>query len=189
MFLNTWSYNSKLKSKIVKNQLYKLFLEYVKENPQANESGASRGKVDLAVSSIIWFLFFISKNYLIYLYILIHIFHLESGFVNFDNVGVSSCATSKLDKCLDECRRDYTIDLNILSWWKINKNWFPSLINMAWDILSTPNTIVGFKPSFSMKVRILTKHRASLRPKNAKALVTNHSWLLGYKIDEGKSYK
>ena len=44
---------SELKSKIVKDQLYKLFGEYVKEKPQANESAARRGKDDLAVSFII----------------------------------------------------------------------------------------------------------------------------------------
>ena len=44
---------SELKFKIVKDQLYKLFGEYVKEKPQANESGARRGKDDLVVGFII----------------------------------------------------------------------------------------------------------------------------------------
>jgi len=48
---------AELKSKVVKDQLYKLFGEYVKEKPHANESGARRGKDDLAVSFMIWFLF------------------------------------------------------------------------------------------------------------------------------------
>ena len=44
---------AELKSKVVKDQLYKLFGEYVKEKPNANESGARRGKDDLVVSFMI----------------------------------------------------------------------------------------------------------------------------------------
>ena len=47
------SETSDLKSKIIKGQLYKLFGEYVKEKPQANESGARRGKDDLEVCFIL----------------------------------------------------------------------------------------------------------------------------------------
>ena len=69
-----------LKSKIVKDQLYKLFGKYVKDKPQANVSGARRGNDDLVVCSLnliyIVYVFFIDKGYLIYLYVLIRIFNL-----------------------------------------------------------------------------------------------------------------
>ena len=71
---------SELKSKIVKDQLYKLFGEYVKDKPQANVSGAKRGKDDLVVCSLnliyIVYVFFINKSYLICLYVLICVFDL-----------------------------------------------------------------------------------------------------------------
>ena len=104
------------------------------------------------------------------------------GFANFDNVGVSNCRTSELDKYLDEYRLDHTIDLDILSWWKMNKNQFPSLSNMARDILSIPITTVASESCFSMGGRIITKWRAFLKLENAKALVTTRSWLFG--VDE-----
>lgn len=144
---------SELKSKIVKDQLCKLFDEYVKEKPQANVSGARRGKDDLV------------------------------GFANFDDVEVSMCRTLELDKDLDEYRLDHTINLYVLSWWKMNKNQCSSLSNMARDILSIPITTVASESCFSMGGQILTKWRASLKPENAEALVTTHSWLFGYKID------
>ena len=111
------------------------------------------------------------------------------GFANFDNVGVSNCRTSELDKYLDDYRLDHTIDLDILSWWKMNRNRFPSLCNMARDILSIPITTVASESCFSMGGRIITKWRASLKPENAEALVTTRSWLFGYTIDGGKFYK
>jgi len=99
------------------------------------------------------------------------------------------CRTSELDKYLDEYRLDHTIDLDILSGWKINKNWFPSLSNMARDILSIPITTVASESCFSMGGRILTKWRASLKPESAEALVTTRSWLFGFKINDGKFCK
>jgi len=99
------------------------------------------------------------------------------------------CRTSELDKYLDEYRLDHTIDLDILSGWKINKNWFPSLSNMARDILSIPITTVASESCFSMGGRILTKWKASLKPENAEALVTTRSWLFGYTIKGGKFCK
>ena len=90
---------------------------------------------------------------------------------------------------MDECRLDHTIDLDVLSWWKKNKNQFPSLSNMARDILSIPITTMASESCFSTGARILTKWRASLIPENAEALVTTRSWLFGYKIDGGKVFK
>ena len=99
------------------------------------------------------------------------------------------CRTSELDKYLDEYRLDHTIDLDILSWWKMNKNRFPSLCNMTRDILSIPITTMASESCFSMGGRVTTKWRASLKPENAEALVTTRSWLFGYTIDGGEFYK
>jgi len=56
---------------------------------------------------------------------------------------------------------------------------------MARDIMSIPITTMGFESCYSTRGRILTKWRASLKPENAKALVTSCSWF-GYKIDGSK---
>jgi len=102
---------------------------------------------------------------------------------------VSRGRISELDTYLDEHRLDHTIDLDILSWWKVNQNRFPSLSNMARDILSIPITTVASESCFSMGGRILTKWRASLKPENAEALVTTRSWVFGFKMDDGKFYE
>ena len=62
---------SELKSKVVKDQLYKLFGEYVKDKPQANVSGARRGKDDLVVCSLnlIYCLCVLYKQKLSYLFV------------------------------------------------------------------------------------------------------------------------
>ncbi|VFQ60352.1 unnamed protein product [Cuscuta campestris] len=41
----------------------------------------------------------------------------------------------------------------------------------------------------SQSGRILTKWRASLKPENAEALITTHSWIFGYDIDEDERDK
>ena len=100
---------------------------------------------------------------------------------------VSHGRISELDSYLDEHRLDHTMELDILSWWKVNQNRFPSLSNMARDILSIPITTVASESCFSMGGRILTKWRASLKPENAQ--VTTGSWVFGFKMDGGKFYK
>ena len=91
---------------------------------------------------------------------------------------------------MDEYRLDHTIDLDyILSWWKQNRNRFPSLSDMVRDILSIPITTVAFESCFSMGGQILIKWKSSLKPENAEALVATRNWLFGYKIDGGKFYE
>ena len=101
---------------------------------------------------------------------------------------VSHGRISELDTYLDEHRLDHTIDLDTLSWWKANQNQFPSLSNMAREILSIPITTVTSESCFSKGGRILTKWRASLKLKNADALVTTRSCVFGFKMDGGKFY-
>jgi len=69
------------------------------------------------------------------------------------------------------------------------QNRFPSLSDMAKDILSILITTMASKSCFSMGGRIITKWRASLNLENAEALVITRSWLFGYKIDGGKFCK
>ena len=90
----------------MKDQFYKIFGECVKENPQTYQSVARRGKDDLAVSFIM------------------------------------------LVECLAQELHSWTsiwmsigwiirsVDLDILSWWKMNKNQYPSVSNVAKEILS-----------------------------------------------------
>jgi len=101
---------------------------------------------------------------------------------------VSNCRTSELDKYLDEFRLDHTMDLDILSWWKENSNRLPSLSIMARHILSIPMIIVASESSFTMGGRIITKWRSSLKPENAKALLTTRSWVFGFDIEDGKFF-
>jgi len=102
---------------------------------------------------------------------------------------VSGSRILELDMYLDEHRLDHTMDLDILSWWKVNQNQFPSLSNMARDILSIPITNVAYKSCFSMGGRILTKWRASLKSENAETLVITRSSVFRFKMDGGKFYK
>ena len=59
----------------------------------------------------------------------------------------------------------------------MNKNKYPVLSKMAFDILSVPATSVASESTFSTSGRIISDYRSSLAPSQCRALVCYNDWL------------
>ena len=81
--------------------------------------------------------------------------------------------TSKgeLDKYLEEIPEKYTIEFDILEWWKINSVRYPILSKVAKDILTIPSSTVAFESAFSTGGRTLDQFRSSLTPITVEVLI------------------
>lgn len=100
------------------------------------------------------------------------------------DVFVSSSATnthvkSELDHYLEESllpiRDDETFD--ILCWWKSNGIKYPTLQDIARDILAIPVSTVASESCFSTSGRVISPHRNRLHSKTIEALMCARDWL------------
>ncbi|KAH0675339.1 hypothetical protein KY285_023140 [Solanum tuberosum] len=67
-------------------------------------------------------------------------------------------------------------DFNILTWWKVSSNRYPTISKMARDVLSIPVSTVASESAFSTGGRILDSYRSSLSPKTVEALICTQQW-------------
>nr|GEW98540.1 hypothetical protein [Tanacetum cinerariifolium] len=74
-----------------------------------------------------------------------------------------------------EKRRDNSFD--VLGWWNQNMMKFPILSQVAKHVLAMPISTVVSESAFSTDGRVIDKHRSSLTPKTAEALICAQDWL------------
>ncbi|XP_038724234.1 zinc finger BED domain-containing protein DAYSLEEPER-like [Tripterygium wilfordii] len=70
-----------------------------------------------------------------------------------------------------------THDFDILCWWKTNGIKYPTLHDIAKDVLSIPMTTVASESTFNASGRILSPHRSRLHHKTVEALMCARDWL------------
>ncbi|XP_077251866.1 zinc finger BED domain-containing protein RICESLEEPER 2-like [Tasmannia lanceolata] len=70
-----------------------------------------------------------------------------------------------------------TDEFDVLSWWKSNPLYYPTLSIMAHDILGIPISIVASESGFSTKGRVLDQYRSLLLPETVEVLICGQDWL------------
>lgn len=84
---------------------------------------------------------------------------------------------SELDLYLEESLLPRIPDFDVLGWWKLNMVKYPTLYNMARDILSIPLCTVGPDLVFDTVTREMDQYRCSLRAETVEALICAKDWL------------
>ncbi|XP_074363944.1 zinc finger BED domain-containing protein DAYSLEEPER-like [Apium graveolens] len=84
---------------------------------------------------------------------------------------------SELDQYLEESVLPRVPKFDVLGWWKLNKNKYPTLSKMARDMLSVPVCSVGPDLVFHTESKMMDPYRCSLRPETVEALVCAKAWL------------
>uniref|UniRef100_A0A0D2ZPM9 HAT C-terminal dimerisation domain-containing protein n=2 Tax=Brassica oleracea TaxID=3712 RepID=A0A0D2ZPM9_BRAOL len=148
-------FTSEEKIKHLKKKLYDLFEEYRKKIPltpvmsssRVDSHVAKRGRGILGVQDDLFDLDDVPD-------------YIEEG-------------KSSLGMYLEDLKLDMKNhpNLNVLHYWKENRNRFGALTYMAMDILSIPITTVASESSFSIGSRVIEKYRSKLLPSNVQALL------------------
>ncbi|XP_058735725.1 zinc finger BED domain-containing protein RICESLEEPER 2-like [Vicia villosa] len=100
---------------------------------------------------------------------------------------VTETGKSELDVYLDESNLDFRCneDMDVLQWWKSNKNRFPDLSILACDLLSVPITTVASDLDFCMGLRVFNKYKNRMLPMNMDARFCTRSWLYNFVSNDG----
>lgn len=84
---------------------------------------------------------------------------------------------SELDQYLEESLLPRAPDFDILGWWKLNKQKYPTLSKMASDVLAIPVSTVGPDSVFDTELTKMDSYRSSLHQVTLEALVCTKDWL------------
>ncbi|KAM3358356.1 hypothetical protein P3S68_021287 [Capsicum galapagoense] len=97
----------------------------------------------------------------------------------------SSSGKTQIDLYLEEANLDRRINLNlnVLGYWKDNRQRYLELSLMVRDILSVPITTVASKSAFKVGGRVIGKFRSSILPTNVEAILCNRDWIFGEDLD------
>ncbi|XP_050237821.1 zinc finger BED domain-containing protein DAYSLEEPER-like [Mercurialis annua] len=104
----------------------------------------------------------------------------DNGLADFDVYIMESTSQqmkSELDQYLEESLLPRLHDFDVLGWWKLNKQKYPTLTKMARDILSIPVCSATPDSIFDTMTKELDPYRSSLRPETVEALVCAKDWL------------
>ncbi|RID51906.1 hypothetical protein BRARA_H02541 [Brassica rapa] len=83
----------------------------------------------------------------------------------------------ELDQYLDDCLVLKSEDFDVLSWWRLNSNNYPTLSKMAADLLSIPFSTVSPESVFDTEVKQMDSYRTSLPRGTLEALLCTKDWL------------
>lgn len=89
----------------------------------------------------------------------------------------SQQSKSELDQYLEESLLPRVHEFDVIGWWKLNKNKYPTLSKMARDMLSVPVSTVGPDLVFDTVGKEMDRYRCSLRPETVEALICAKDWL------------
>ncbi|CAN1127216.1 Putative AC transposase [Linum perenne] len=89
----------------------------------------------------------------------------------------TSLVTTELDHYLAEDVIPRTDDFDILMWWKLNGAKYPTLKDIARDLLAIPITSVASESAFSSGGRLLDPHRSRLHHTTVEAMMCTRSWI------------
>ncbi|KAK1400053.1 zinc finger BED domain-containing protein DAYSLEEPER-like [Heracleum sosnowskyi] len=89
----------------------------------------------------------------------------------------SQQSKSELDQYLEESVLPRVPTFDVLGWWKLNKNKYPTLSRMARNLLSVPVCTVGPDLVFHTVSKKMDPYRCSLGPETVEALICAKDWL------------
>ncbi|CAN0872971.1 Putative AC transposase, partial [Linum grandiflorum] len=87
----------------------------------------------------------------------------------------STLVTTELDHYLAEDIIPRTADFDLLLWWKLNGEKYPTLQQIARDLLAIPITSVASESAFSSGGRLLDPHRSRLHYATVEAMMCTRS--------------
>uniref|UniRef100_A0A803MLD9 Transposase n=1 Tax=Chenopodium quinoa TaxID=63459 RepID=A0A803MLD9_CHEQI len=86
-------------------------------------------------------------------------------------------SSSELDRYLNDQIGEHELEMNILTWWKMNAHRYPILAHLARYVLAMPISTVASESAFIARGRHLDSFRSSLTPKMVQALICSQDWL------------
>nr|XP_028957518.1 zinc finger BED domain-containing protein RICESLEEPER 2-like [Malus domestica] len=105
----------------------------------------------------------------------------DALFEDFDNNynGPNSVKKGELQKYLDDKIVDRRQDIDVLSWWQMERFHYPILSQLARDVLTIPISTVASESAFSIGGKVLDQYRTLLLPDTIQALLCTRDWLFG----------
>ena len=80
---------------------------------------------------------------------------------------------------MDDKRLDRRQDIDVLSWWQMERFHYPILSQLARDVLTIPISTVASESAFSIGGKVLDQCRTSLLLDTVQALLCTRDWLFG----------
>jgi hypothetical protein len=84
---------------------------------------------------------------------------------------------NELQRYLEDDFHPRTPDFDILKWWAVNSARYPTLGNIARDVLAVRASSVASESAFSTCGRVITDHRSNLGAETVEALMCFEDWI------------